>query len=55
MRFLQSWEKKYRNLRDGFRRRAQNKLLGQRWAGKSQLPPVANTNGPSGLERCDIH
>ena len=47
--------KKYRNLRDGFRRRAQNKLLEQRWAGKSQLPPVANTHGPSGLERCDIH
>ena len=35
--------KKYRNLRDGFRRRAQNKLLAQHWADKSQLPPVANT------------
>ena len=47
--------KKYRTLRDGFRRSAQNKILGQRWACKSQLPPVANTHGPSGLERCDIH
>ena len=55
MRFLQSLEKNYRRLRDDYRRRAQNKILKQRWAGKSDRPPVAQANGPSGLDRCEIH
>ena len=55
MRFLQSLEKNYRRLRDDHRRRAQNKILKQRWAGKSDRPPVAQANGPSGLNRCEIH
>ena len=40
MRFLQSLEKNYRRLRDDYRRRAQNEILKQRWAGKSDRPPV---------------
>jgi glycosyl transferase family 25 len=55
MRFLQSLEKNYRRLRDEYRRRAQNKILKQRWARKSDRPPVAQANGPFGLERCEIH
>ena len=55
MRFLQSLEKNYRRLRDDYRRRAQNEILKQRWAGKSDRPPVAQANGPSGLDRCEIH
>jgi hypothetical protein len=47
--------KNYRRLRDDYRRRAQNKILKQRWAGKSDRPPVAQANGPSGLDRCEIH
>ncbi|MDA8770625.1 hypothetical protein N9M97_03700 [Planktomarina temperata] len=55
MRFLQSLEKNYRRLRDDYRRRAQNEILKQRWAGKSDRPPVAQANGPSGLDRFEIH
>lgn len=55
MRFFQSVEKKYRMLRNGYRRKAQNKILKQRWAHKSAKPPVVQTMGPRGLDRCEIH
>ena len=55
MRFFQSVEKKYRMLRNGYRRKAQNKILKQRWAHKSDKPPVAQTMAPRGLDRCEIH
>ena len=52
--FFQSSEK-YRMLRNGYRRKAQNKILKQRWAHKSDKPPVAQTMGPRGFDRCEIH
>ena len=55
MRFFQSVEKKYRMLRNGYRRKTQNKILKQRWAHKSAKPPVVQTMGPRGLDRCEIH
>ena len=42
-------------LRNGYRRKAQNKILKQRWAHKSDKLPVAQTMGPRGLDRCEIH
>ena len=42
-------------LRNGYRRKAQNKILKQRWAHKSAKPPVVQTMGPRGLDRCEIH
>ena len=53
--FLILWTKNYRRLRDQYRCRAQNKTLEQRWARKSDRPPVAQANGPLGLDLCEIH
>ena len=55
MRFLQSLDKKLQKAARQYRRRAQNEILKQRWARKSDRPPVAQANGPSGLDRCEIH
>ena len=55
MKFLQSLERKFRSVRNNYRRKVQNKILKDRWAAKPTKQPVVENFDVTGLDRCVIH
>jgi glycosyl transferase, family 25 len=55
VKFFQSFEKKYKKVRNKYRRKIQDKALQARWEQKSSRPSVGLKDNLTGFDRCDVH